>query len=249
MIDSIASGVKRLREVRFDFHRDALAFANETKWHYSLDEKTGRQITRWRDPKPDYTLRCFVLVRVAKQFCLHARFAPELARQSSSQNSELAMEVLKRSPRALGTSPDPVIIPGFSGLREFSAAYEGLLKKICGGAWQSYLQRGNWRMVFPIWRRHQENVARDLKIHLANGLPQALHIFQFPKLGVNHAAMAFDHLESKNTLEFLAYDPNMLDTPLTLIFDKVNRRFLMPATHYFMGGPVNVYSVYRGWLY
>jgi len=249
MIDSMASGAKGMQAVRFDFHRDALAFANETKWHYSLDEKTGKQITKWRDPKPYFTLRCFVLVRVAKQFCLHARFAPEQGRLGPRENTELVLEVLKRDPRARGVSAEPVIIPGFSGLREFSAAYEELLKTICGGAWQSYMQRGNWRMVFPIWRGHQENVARDLKIHLANGLPQALHIFQFPKLGVNHAAMAFDYLESKNTIEFLAYDPNMPDTPLKLVLDKVNRRFRMPATHYFMGGPVNVYSVYRSWLY
>ena len=234
---------------RFDFERDALAFANETQWDYSIDERSGRQVTKWRDPKPDYTLRCFVLVRVAKQFFLHARFAPNRKKLDAVENARLTREVLKRNSRARGVSNRPVVIPGFSGLREFSAAHEVLFKGICGGAWQSYFQRGNWRMVLPIWRSHQEQVARELQSRLQAGVPQALHVFQFPKLGVNHATMVFDHVESADGLEFLAYDPNMPDRPLTLMFDRNKRGFLMPATRYFVGGPVNAYIVYRNWLY
>ena len=190
-----------------------------------------------------------MLVRVAKQFFLHARFAPNRKKLDAVENARLTREVLKRNSRARGVSNRPVVIPGFSGLREFSAAHEVLFKWICGGAWQSYFQRGNWMMVLPIWRSHQEQVARELQSRLQAGVPQALHVFQFPKLGVNHATMVFDHVESADGLEFLAYDPNMPDRPLTLMFDRNKRGFLMPATRYFVGGPVNAYSVYRNWLY
>ena len=62
----------------FDFHRDTFAFANETKWRYSVDPATGRQVSVPRESEPDYTLHCFVVVRAARQFWLHARFEPVL---------------------------------------------------------------------------------------------------------------------------------------------------------------------------
>jgi hypothetical protein len=244
-----ASGAKGFQGACFDLHRDALAFANETLWRYLLDEKTGKQITEWRDPKPDYTLRCFPLVRVAKQFHLHARFAPDEPRRDLRGATELTVRILKRNSRASRPSEDPVVVPGFSGLREFSAEYERMFKGVVGGPWLSYVQRGNWRMVFPIWRGHQERVMEELRSGLATGAPRALHVFQFPRLGVNHAVLAYDLVETKTSLRFLAYDPNTPDAPLTLLFDKDKRGFQMPATHYFIGGPVNVYSVYRNWLY
>lgn len=201
------------------------------------------------DPKPEYTLRCFVLVRVAKQFFLHARFEPGQARPDAARCVELAKRVLGRASRSPEPSDDPVVIPGFAGLREFSDANETAMKALSGGAWQSYFQRGNWRMVLPFWRRHQERVAEELMEGISGGLPQALHVFQFPKLGVNHATMAYEYADTGSAVEFLNYDPNSPDEPLKLVFDKERRGFVMPATHYFVGGPVNACSVYRNWLY
>lgn len=234
---------------RFDFRRDALAFANETNWRYSRDEATGRQVTEWRDPKPEFTLRCFGLSRVAKQFFLHARFSEAGPRPDGARCEALAREVLRRSSRARRRSENPVEIPGYAGLREFSAANEAMLKRLCGGAWRSYFQRGNWRMVFPFTRRNQERVVEELKASLDAGIPQALHVFQFPALGVNHALLIYDFKETSETVEFLAYDPNTPGEPLKLLFERGRRGFTMPATHYFIGGPVNAYTVFSEWLY
>ena len=59
---------------RFDFVRDRFAFVNGLLWDYEFDEGTRKMTTRIIRPKPEYTLRCFVMTRAAKQFFLHARF-------------------------------------------------------------------------------------------------------------------------------------------------------------------------------
>ncbi len=246
---SHANSADAQRTACFDFHRDALEFANETNWRYSRDESTGKQVTEWRDPKPEFTLRCFGLTRVAKQFFLHARFSESGTRPDAERCEALAREVLDRNSRARRRSDNPVEIPGFAGLREFSAANEAALKRLCGGAWRSYFQRGNWRMVFPFTRRNQEREAEALQASLDAGIPQALHVFQFPALGVNHAVLAYDHSESADGIEFLAYDPNTPDEPLKLLFERKSRGFTMPPTHYFIGGPVNAYTVFSGALF
>src|SRR5258705_348138 len=61
---------------RFEFERDAFAFPNELVWEYHFDEATGATAARRRVPAPDYALRCFVLIRAARQFLYHARFDP-----------------------------------------------------------------------------------------------------------------------------------------------------------------------------
>jgi len=58
----------------FDFTRDRFAFANDLAWEYQFDAATGKMSFRPQDPKPAYTHRCFVLIRVARQFLYHARF-------------------------------------------------------------------------------------------------------------------------------------------------------------------------------
>src|ERR1044072_2068904 len=59
---------------RCDFDRDTFGAANELVWEYHFDEATGATTARRRVPPPDYALRCFVLVRAARQFLYHARF-------------------------------------------------------------------------------------------------------------------------------------------------------------------------------
>ena len=61
---------------RFEFERDTFAFPNELVWEYHFDEATGATASRRRVPPPEYALRCFVLVRAARQFLYHARFDP-----------------------------------------------------------------------------------------------------------------------------------------------------------------------------
>ncbi len=61
----------------FQFERDTFAYANELLWDYAFDD-AGHWRGRAREPRPDYTHRCFVVVRSARQFFQHARFDPAL---------------------------------------------------------------------------------------------------------------------------------------------------------------------------
>src|SRR5512140_1838938 len=61
---------------RFNFSRDTFAFANELTWDYGFDSK-GRWTAHARQPKPDYTLHCFLVARSTAQFFRFARFDPQ----------------------------------------------------------------------------------------------------------------------------------------------------------------------------
>jgi hypothetical protein len=142
--------------------QDTLAYANETVWTYARDPVTGRQVHQKRVPEPDYTLRCFVLARVVKQFHHHARFAPAGAALPVGELGRRTRAVLKRSPRPRSDDAGRIVLPGFADLREFGRAHETLLKREAGGAWQSCFQRSHWRMLFPFSRLSQEREARQL---------------------------------------------------------------------------------------
>ena len=108
------------------------------------------------------------------------------------------------------------------------------------------MQRGNWRMILPFTRGGQENVADSLRERAAAGCLPIVHIATFPALTINHALMVFGCAASPEALEFQAYDPNVCDRPVALLFHRKRRRFQFPRTHYFAGGQVNAYEIYRG---
>jgi hypothetical protein len=66
---------------------------------------------------------------------------------------------------------------------------------------------------------------------------------------LNHVILLYDARETAEGFEFDAYDPNRADAPVPLRYSRASRAFYFPATHYFAGGPVNVYEIYRGLLY
>ena len=134
-------------------------------------------------------------------------------------------------------------------MRAFSGANERLLKAECGGAWQAYIQRGNWRMIFPFSRRHQEHLARRLQTRLKDGCPLVVHLVRFPQLTINHAVVLFQAAESAAEIKFVVYDPNDPAKPSTLTYDRATRTFTFPPNQYFPGGRVDVYEVYHGHLY
>jgi hypothetical protein len=226
----------------FSFERDTFAFPNELHWEYRIDATTGKTTTFKNDPPPTYAHHCFVVVRAAKQFFLHAKFDGSLAKASDAEYAERVREVMRRS--AEHESSDKILIPGFANLREFTGAHKQLLQANCGGSWQSYVQRGNWRMVFPISRAHQEREAKKLLTGI--GTLPIVHIVTFPALTINHGIMLFDANDSEDQVEFRAYDPNIVDRPVSLFFDKATRTFNFPRNHYFAGGPLNVYQIYHG---
>jgi len=233
----------------FSFEQDAFSFANELFWQYRIDPATGRTATVRNDPPPLYAHRCFVVVRSARQFFYHGCFEPGLPAAGVEVYRRCIREVVGRSPRRPSVPSDRVVIPGFDCLRAFSRAYEPLLKAECGGPWQSYFLRSHWRMVFPIWRRHQQRMAQQLvRAFLLRAAP-IVHLFRFPRITINHGMLLFGLAESEHEIRFDAYDPNLPANPVKLIYDRASRTFSFPRTCYWAGGPVSVVEIYRGGLY
>lgn len=233
----------------FDFQHDTFAFANQTRWSYAVDPATGRQVATPRVPVPDYMLHCFVVVRAARQFWLHARFEPSLPAPDEPTCRGLIRAVVSRSAQTASGAGAKVVIPGYAGLREFSVAREALLKAGCGGAWRSYFQRGHWRMIYPFPRAHQASEAARLAAALVGGALPIVHVLRFPQLTINHTLLLFGALATPGGIEFRAYDPNVPEREIPLTFARATRTFTLPPLPYFAGGRVDVYEIYRGWIY
>lgn len=234
---------------RFLFERDTLSFANELVWRYALDPATGRMAVSRNNPPPAYAHRCFVMVRTARQFFYHARFDASQPKAGAATSRKLVAEVVGRSPRRPCPEDQRVVIPGYDGLRAFSQGQQQLLKESCGAAWQSYVLRSHWRMVFPVPRRHQARMAGLLLGAVEAGRAPVVHLFRFPQLTINHGILLYGVRPTPEGLCFDAYDPNIPGAPAALHYQESDRTFRMPGNLYWGGGALNVIEVYRGWLY
>ena len=244
---SRSSGLASTRP--FDFRRDTFAYTNELVWAYSINPETKEQSWHLRNKSPEYSHHCFVMVRSARQFWWHARFDPSLPPVDEKSYRRLVENVIRRSDSRGSPEELKVVIPGFDGLREFSAAYPKLLQEECGGAWQSYLQRGHWRMILPFSRRGQEAIVLRLRERIVSGIPCVVHLVRFPSLKINHAVLAYALRTEPGRIVFSTYDSNDPGQPLDLIYIEKERRFEFPTTGYFVGGEVKVYEIYRNWIY
>ena len=242
-----AGAIKCSSRPPFVFKQESFAFANELVWEYHFDPDTGRMGHKRREPPPTYTHRCFVVARSARQFFQHAQFDPSLPVADEATYRRLVRRVISSSPRR--EAKEKIIIPGYTNLHAFSQAHEHLLKRECGGAWQSYFQRGHWRMLFPLSQDHQERMARQLSDSLGRDGMAVVHVVRFPSLSINHALVLFDLKERENEMQFAVYDPNSAEQPTQLVYDRLARRFRFPANDYFVGGRVDVYEVYNAWNY
>jgi hypothetical protein len=223
---------------------DTVDYENELVWQYIADGNGGLAV-RLRESDPEYARHCFVVARTVRQFFGHARFDPEQPSADDETYRQLIRRIVAASPARNGSPRERVVIPGYAHLREFSRAHETLLKQESGGWWQSYLQRGNWRMILPFPRWHQGAEAERLVRAIARGEPPIVHVVRFPNITINHALLLFEVERQGEAIRFEAYDPNTPQHPRTLTFDQTTRRFLFPETHYFAGGPVNVYQIYH----
>ena len=181
------------------------------------------------NPPPTYYHRCFVMVRSVRQFFYHARFEPARPAPEAETSRRLIRTIVSRNPRRASAVTDRVIVPGYEGLRSFSQAWEPLLKAECGGPWESYFLRSHWRMVFPVWRQHQQRTAQRLERSLRAGGTPVVHLFRFPHVTINHGIMLFAVNTIDGTLRFQAYDPNIPAHPVELIYRQADRTFQFPA--------------------
>jgi hypothetical protein len=232
----------------FRFEQDSFAFANELVWSYDFDADGTRRASQ-RSPGPEYTHRCFVLARSARQFFQHARFDPSLAPPDETSLRALVRRVVRTSPRRRLEGGERIVVPGFASLRELSRAHEALLKEELGGATWSYTERGNWRMVIPFSRRHQADTARRLAAALDQHRPPIVHLVRFPHITINHAMLLYAYVETPGAVRFAAYDPNQPGEPATLVYEHASRTFRLDRNPYFGGGRVDVYEIYhRPWF-
>jgi hypothetical protein len=234
---------------RFCFERDSFAFHHELVWKYHFNPVTGAMTTHKADPPPTYYHRCFVIARATRLFFDHARFAPELPQADPATYRQLIRKIIGANPRRGCADADRVVIPGFDGLRSFSAAHETLLKAGCGAAWESYFLRSHWRMIFPVSGRFQEKMAARLVRSLeARGLA-LVHLYRFPRITINHGITLYDFADAPEKIEFNACDPNIPEHPVKLVYEKPRRRFTFAANIYWGGGELSVLEIYTRFPY
>jgi len=232
---------------RFAFPDDAFAFANITVWEYDVDAASGSIMWRPRQPPPDFSLRCGTMARLARQFWANARFDPSAPAADAATYERLVGELIDSDPRRPARTP--VVIPGYPNLHAFSAAHRELLVRAMAGPWQSYLQRGNWRMIFPFTPSQQRAQAEQLLVDLARGWPPVVHVLRYPRTTINHMVLVYDAEETTTEIQFHAYDPNDAEKTILLTWDRAARLFSYSTTPYFPGGSVKAYEVYDGPLY
>jgi len=228
----------------FDFAKDSFSFQNELVWEYHYDAN-GKWVTNRRDPPGTYSQHCFVLARACLQFYENASFAPQLPVADERTYRRLVKQVISTNPRYPLAEDERIIIPGYSDLRTFSHAQEAILKAECGSGWESYFQRGHWRMIFPFSRREQQHMADQITNHLAKNRPAAVHVVRFPALTINHAVVIYNWKDTEDEIRFDTYDPNNCAAPVVITYNKSSRTFYLPANDYFPGGRIDVYQVYH----
>src|SRR5262245_452223 len=185
-----ASTRSRTQSRQFDFSKDTFAYANELVWEYGFNTN-GEWATHRRDPPPEYSLHCFVVARSAFQFFENTRFDPQKPQADEATYRKLVRRVIGTSPRKQIEPEDVIVIPGYPDLRSFSKDHTKLLKAECGGAWQSYFQRGNWRMIFPFTRHQQLGMAERIKDRVKTGQLALIHLVRFPQLTINHTVLIY----------------------------------------------------------
>jgi len=233
----------------FQFERDIFTFPHELVWQYHFDLATGAMTTFRSDPPPTYYHRCFVMVRSTRQFFYHARFAPEQPPVEPEVYRKIIHEVVARNPRRPCAESERVVVPGYDGLRSFSQAHEPLLKAELGGPWQSYFLRSHWRMIFPVHGWQQKRMAEKLKRSLPRRGISLVHLFRFPRITINHGIVLYRLTESEQTMEFEAYDPNIPEHPVKLVYERKRRVFTFAPSRYWGGGTLSVVEIFCDWPY
>ena len=234
---------------RFCFERDSFAFHHELVWKYHFDPVTGAMTTYKSEPPPTYYHRCFVLVRATRLFFDYAKFAPELPAVDLETYRALVRKIIASNPRRACADAERIEIPGFDSLRSFSQMHETLLKAECGEVWESYFLRSHWRMIFKVYGRFQEKMAEKLKRSLQNRGVALVHLFRFPHITINHGITLYDFTESPEKIEFTAYDPNIPEHPVKLVYEKSRRVFTFAPNIYWGGGVLSVMEIYCAFPY
>jgi hypothetical protein len=230
----------------FEFPQDTFAFANETVFAY----RDGGRVADDRPPPKDgerYRRRCFVMARSAVQFWKFARFEPGAVPVDDRELARRVREVVGRGPwETAGSADRCVAIAGYANLWELSAREGKLLRANLGPGWTTYFEPRKFCMPFVPSRLHQQRTHEQMREWLTNGHPMVLWLYNFPRVNINHAVVAYAELDAGEKFAYAVYDPNYTDRPRRLQYDPSKREFSYEETFYFGGGPVHVRPVYLG---
>ena len=232
----------------FNFKTDAFSYANQLEWDYKTSFVPPPSASK-RSEDHNYTAHCIIMSRTARQFFQFARFDASRPPVDDETYRTLIRGVVSHSPSESLPSGGRIVIPGYADLRTFSKAKEQILKEEMGTWVGTYLQVGNWRMIFPFSRKHQRETAQALLTEVQMQRPPIVHLIRFPRITINHAVLIYDAKDEGAQLRFSIYDPNQPDEPSVLFYDKSSQSFSFPANFYFVGGPVNVYEIFRDAFY
>ena len=232
----------------FTIAKDNYAFANQLKWTYEFKED-GSFIAHDVVPRPENPHRCFPIARSVREFFYHGRFDANLPKVGEKEYRAAVKEIFSRNSRCPSAAEERVVIAGYSDLFAFSSEHEELLQDEVGGSWQSFYQRGNWRMIFPVSDRRERKTARELYDEVQAGRLPIIHVYRFPDVRLNHGILVYGAEKRGKDIVFTAYDPNSPRQSAELKFDSELDAFIFERNRYFAGGPVKVYEVYRGCCY
>lgn len=104
-------------------------------------------------------------------------------------------------------------------------------------------------MIFPVPVWYRKMMVKKLKASLPRRGLTLVHLFRFPKITINHGIALFGFTESDRAVEFDAYDPNIPEHPIKLIYEKDSNQFTLAANRYWGGGALKVYEIYADWPY
>jgi hypothetical protein len=232
----------------FHFPQDTFSFSNQLYFDYQTTQKGNVQAHRRADGKtPDYSRHCFVLVRSLLQFRRFAEFRPDLPKLTEDQYRARVRELVRFPPWSSGPA-NKIQFPGYSDLYSFSAAHSLMLQKALGVWWPSYWRVGNWRIVFPVPRSSQEQLAHWLQNRLDAGNIEAIYITRMKP--INHCLVAYKYAKQPNgDLLFFVCDVNQPAKEVHLRYQAANRSFYYDRTPYYPGGLVSVMRLYESPLF
>jgi hypothetical protein len=201
----------------FEFPADTFSFSNALYFEYRVKPGGGLTIQKRANGKvPDYSRHCFVLVRAVLQFQKFAEFRPDSPRVSEEEYRRRILQ-LGRIPVWSSGPKEKVQFPGYADLHSFSADHALVLQKNLGLWWPSFWRLGNWRIVLPVPRSGQKQLAYRLRENLDRGLIQSVYMTRFKP--INHCMVVYTYkAEPNGDLVFSVYDVNQLPlyvSPLT----------------------------------
>jgi hypothetical protein len=226
----------------FNLQTDTFHFSNQTYFDYKVASNQEIIIARRKGKVPDYSRHCFQLCRAVLQFDRFAEFRPELPKASEAEYQDRIRQIC-RVPAWSSGPRNKIVIPGYPDLDRFSSAHALTLQKNLGLWWPAYWRIGNWRIVFPVPRSGQAQIAHRLQNELDEGRIRAVYITRF--YPINHCLVVYHYDRQPNgDLSFLVYDSNQAKKIVHLTYRPADRSFYFDRTWYYKGGLVSVLPLY-----